>query len=48
MTSVRGEWLLNIEPNYYDISTFKKSEVRTALLRIQERMQRRQKMKAGR
>jgi pre-mRNA-splicing factor ATP-dependent RNA helicase DHX15/PRP43 len=29
--SVRGEWLLNIAPNYYDISTFKKGEVRAAL-----------------
>ena len=48
VTSVRGEWLLDIAPNYYDISTFPKGEVRTALLRIQERMQRRQKMKGGR
>jgi pre-mRNA-splicing factor ATP-dependent RNA helicase DHX15/PRP43 len=48
VTSVRGEWLLDIAPNYYDISTFPKGEVRTALLRIQERMQRRQKMKSGR
>jgi len=48
VTSVRGEWLLDIAPNYYDISTFPKGEVRTALLRIQERIQRRQKMKGGR
>jgi pre-mRNA-splicing factor ATP-dependent RNA helicase DHX15/PRP43 len=48
VTSVRGEWLLDIAPNYYDISTFPKGEVRTALLRIQERMLRRQKMKSGR
>ena len=48
VTSVRGEWLLDIAPNYYDISTFPKGEVRTALLRTQERMQRRQKMKGGR
>ena len=47
VTSVRGEWLLDIAPNYYDVSTFPKGEVRTALLRIQERMQRRQKMKGG-
>ena len=45
VTSVRGEWLLDIAPNYYDISTFPKGEVKTALTRIQERMQRRQKMK---
>lgn len=30
---------MDIAPNYNDISTFKKDEVRTALLRIQERMQ---------
>jgi pre-mRNA-splicing factor ATP-dependent RNA helicase DHX15/PRP43 len=48
LTGVRGEWLLEIAPNYYDISTFPKGEVKTALLRIQERMQRRQKMKGGR
>jgi pre-mRNA-splicing factor ATP-dependent RNA helicase DHX15/PRP43 len=48
VTSVRREWLLDIAPNYYDISTFKKGEAKTALLRIQERMQSRQKMKAGR
>jgi pre-mRNA-splicing factor ATP-dependent RNA helicase DHX15/PRP43 len=47
VTSVRGEWLLDIAPNYYDISTFPKGEMKTALMRIQERMQRRQKMKGG-
>jgi pre-mRNA-splicing factor ATP-dependent RNA helicase DHX15/PRP43 len=40
--------LQDIAPNYYDISTFPKGEVKTALVRTQERMQRRQKMKGGR
>ncbi len=48
VTSVRGEWLLDIAPNYYDTSTFSKGAVKTALMRVQERVQRRQKMKGGR
>ena len=48
VTGIRGEWLLDIAPNYYDISTFPKGEVKTALMRAQERAQRRQKMKGGR
>ena len=48
VTGIRGEWLLEIAPNYYDISTFQKGEVKTALMRAQERQQRRQKMKGGR
>jgi len=48
VTSVRGEWLLDIAPGYYDIDSFPKGEVKTALTRIAERMARRQKMKSGR
>lgn len=47
VTGVRGEWLLDIAPNYYDISTFPKGDVKTALLRIEERVRRREKMKGG-
>ena len=47
VTGVRGEWLLDIAPNYYDISTFPKGEVKTALTRIEERVRRREKMKGG-
>ncbi|KAG9781403.1 Pre-mRNA-splicing factor ATP-dependent RNA helicase PRP43 [Exophiala dermatitidis] len=48
VTAVRGEWLLDIAPGYYDIDSFPKGEVRTALQRIAERMARRQKMKGSR
>lgn len=48
VTGVRGEWLLDIAPGYYDIDGFPKGEVRTALQRIGERVARRQKMKGGR
>lgn len=47
VTAVRGEWLLDIAPNYYDISMFPKGEVKTALMRIAERVARRQKMKGA-
>jgi pre-mRNA-splicing factor ATP-dependent RNA helicase DHX15/PRP43 len=47
VTGVRGEWLLDIAPNYYDISTFPKGEVKTSLMRIEERVKRREKMKAN-
>ena len=48
VTSVRGEWLLDISPGYYDIDSFPKGEVKTALQRLTERVARRQKMKSGR
>ncbi|KIW33292.1 pre-mRNA-splicing factor ATP-dependent RNA helicase PRP43 [Cladophialophora immunda] len=48
VTSVRGEWLLDIAPGYYDIDSFPKGEVKTALQRIAERVARRQKMSRGR
>lgn len=48
VTSVRGEWLLDISPGYYDIDSFPKGEVKTALQRLTERVARRQKMKGGR
>jgi pre-mRNA-splicing factor ATP-dependent RNA helicase DHX15/PRP43 len=48
VTSVRGEWLLDIAPGYYDIDSFPKGEVKTALQRLTERVARRQKMKGGR
>lgn len=48
VTGVRGEWLLDIAPNYYDIDSFPKGEVKTALMRLRERVDRRAKMKGGR
>ena len=48
VTGVRGEWLLDLAPGYYDIDSFPKGEVKTALQRLSERVARRQKMKGGR
>ncbi|KAL9111058.1 MAG: hypothetical protein Q9227_004491 [Pyrenula ochraceoflavens] len=48
VTAIRGEWLLDIAPNYYDVEAFPKGEVRTALVRAKERLDRRAKLKGGR
>lgn len=48
VTGVRGEWLLDIAPGYYDIESFPKGEMKTELRRIADRVARRQKMKGGR
>jgi len=37
VTQVRGEWLVDIAPNYYDFSNFPKSEARAQLERIHSR-----------
>lgn len=37
VTQVRGEWLVDIAPNYYSLSEFPKSEARTQLERILKR-----------
>ncbi|ROV95065.1 hypothetical protein VSDG_05850 [Cytospora chrysosperma] len=48
VTGVRPEWLLEIAPGYYDMETFDKGEVKTALQRVTERIRRKQAMKGGR
>ncbi|KAI1000390.1 putative pre-mRNA-splicing factor ATP-dependent RNA helicase [Podosphaera aphanis] len=48
VTSVRPEWLLDIAPNYYDLSTFPKGEIQTALQRVSEKIRRRQASKSRR
>ncbi|KAL1955165.1 hypothetical protein VTO42DRAFT_8980 [Malbranchea cinnamomea] len=45
VTAVKGEWLLEIAPNYYDISTFPKGEIRSALIRVAERLSRKEKIR---
>ncbi|KAI5286755.1 DEAH-box ATP-dependent RNA helicase prp43 [Ascosphaera atra] len=47
VTAVKGEWLLDIAPNYYDLSTFPKGEIRSALMRAAERLSRKEKMRAA-
>ncbi|EAU37071.1 pre-mRNA splicing factor ATP-dependent RNA helicase PRP43 [Aspergillus terreus NIH2624] len=46
VTAVKPEWLIDIAPTYYDISTFPKGEIRSALLRAAERLSRKEKMRA--
>ncbi|EEH49466.1 pre-mRNA-splicing factor ATP-dependent RNA helicase PRP43 [Paracoccidioides brasiliensis Pb18] len=46
VTAVKGEWLLDIAPIYYDISSFPKGEIRSALIRAMERLSRKEKMRA--
>jgi len=48
VTAVKPEWLLDIAPTYYDIGTFKKGEVKTALVRTMEKVRRKEAMKGGR
>ncbi|MCJ1484117.1 DEAH-box ATP-dependent RNA helicase prp43 [Schaereria dolodes] len=47
VTGVKPEWLLDIAPTYYDLSTFKKGEVKTALTRTVEKIRRKEAMKGG-
>lgn len=44
VTHVKPEWLLEIAPVYYDISTFQKGEVRMALERVQQKTARREQL----
>merc|ERR1712014_436624 len=37
VTQVRGEWLVDIAPHYYDVTSFPKSEAKTQLERILSR-----------
>ncbi|KAJ5587311.1 Pre-mRNA-splicing factor ATP-dependent RNA helicase PRP43 [Penicillium hispanicum] len=46
VTAVKPEWLLDIAPTYYDISTFPKGDIRASLLRASERLSRKEKMRA--
>ncbi|OQD76588.1 hypothetical protein PENDEC_c004G01327 [Penicillium decumbens] len=46
VTAVKPEWLLDIAPTYYDVSTFPKGDIRSALMRAAERLARKEKMRA--
>lgn len=49
VTGIKPEWLLEIAPNYYDISSWDgQSDVKTALKNVMEKMRRRQALKSGR
>lgn len=42
VTSVKAEWLLDIAPNYYDLDSFKKGDIKTALQRTMNKMARKE------
>ncbi|KAJ5713352.1 uncharacterized protein N7483_010533 [Penicillium malachiteum] len=46
VTAVKPEWLLDIAPTYYDVSTFPKGELRSSLMRAAERLSRKEKLRA--
>ncbi|KAI9728142.1 MAG: DEAH-box ATP-dependent RNA helicase prp43 [Chrysothrix sp. TS-e1954] len=47
VTAIRPEWLLDIAPNYFDLSTFQKGEIKTGLQRTHDKMKRRGAIKAN-
>ncbi|KAI4257684.1 MAG: hypothetical protein L6R42_005505 [Xanthoria sp. 1 TBL-2021] len=46
VTTVRAEWLLDIAPNYYDLSTFSKGPVKSALERAVQKIRRKDAQKS--
>ncbi|KAH7110839.1 P-loop containing nucleoside triphosphate hydrolase protein [Dendryphion nanum] len=42
VTGVKAEWLLDIAPNYYDLDTFKKGDIKTALQRVVQKVARKE------
>ncbi|KAL8732123.1 MAG: hypothetical protein Q9181_004061 [Wetmoreana brouardii] len=45
VTTVRPEWLLDIAPNYYDLASFTKGPVKSALERAVQKIRRKEMMK---
>jgi len=48
VTSVKPEWLLDIAPNYYDLDSFSKGDIKTGLQRVADKMRRRAAVAGGR
>ncbi|KAF2483032.1 P-loop containing nucleoside triphosphate hydrolase protein [Neohortaea acidophila] len=48
VTAVKPEWLLEIGENYYDLDTFSKGEVKTALMRVRDKVRKKQLIAGGR
>ncbi|CAL8578598.1 DEAH-box ATP-dependent RNA helicase prp43 [Xanthoria parietina] len=46
VTTVKAEWLLDIAPNYYDLSTFTKGPVKSALERAVQKIRRKDAQKS--
>ncbi|OAA57477.1 pre-mRNA splicing factor RNA helicase [Niveomyces insectorum RCEF 264] len=47
VTGIRPEWLLDIAPNYYDLSTFEEGEAKMALKRVADKIRRKEAARAG-
>ncbi|KAK3114016.1 DEAH-box ATP-dependent RNA helicase prp43 [Teratosphaeriaceae sp. CCFEE 6253] len=48
VTAVKPEWLLDIAPTYYDVDGFQKGDVKTSLMRVREKVNRRAQTGGGR
>jgi pre-mRNA-splicing factor ATP-dependent RNA helicase DHX15/PRP43 len=48
VTHIKPEWLLEIAPIYYDLATFPKGPVKTALERVVEKQKRKELIKGRR
>ncbi|KAL8864175.1 MAG: hypothetical protein Q9198_010042 [Flavoplaca austrocitrina] len=46
VTTVKAEWLLDIAPNYYDLSTFSTGPVKSALERAVQKIRRKDAQKS--
>lgn len=44
VTQIKAEWLLEIAPVYYDLDTFQKGDVKTALQRTAEKVKRKEQL----
>ncbi|KAK5016384.1 DEAH-box ATP-dependent RNA helicase prp43 [Cryomyces antarcticus] len=47
VTAVKPEWLIDIAPTYYDLSTFQKGDMKASLLRVADKMRRKEALKGG-
>lgn len=47
ITAIKPEWLLEINESYYDLETWQKGEMKTALMRVQEKLRRREALKGS-
>ncbi|KAK3074360.1 DEAH-box ATP-dependent RNA helicase prp43 [Teratosphaeriaceae sp. CCFEE 6253] len=48
VTALKPEWLLDIAPTYYDVDGFQKGDVKTSLMRVREKVNRRAQTGGGR
>ncbi|KAJ6144538.1 Pre-mRNA-splicing factor ATP-dependent RNA helicase PRP43 [Penicillium chermesinum] len=46
VTAIKPEWLLEIAPTYYDINSFPKGDIKSALMRAADRLSRKEKLRS--